>query len=210
MSPGYYEPEGEEREAHDAEGWFHTGDLVSIDAGGHFRITGRKKEIYKNRAGQTIAPQRVENLFRDFDAISQSFLVGDHREYNTLLVWPAYEKQPQLRERTPDELLAIPERHGHLGGGCRIRQLVFLVGVIPRQVLDEEDGLGVIIAASIRRCVGTAQFDSSHSDNRGERAFAFLRRWIWVCKRGRAACWGFLGRMGQPCVQILQWGQDTP
>ena len=31
VSPGYFKPEGEEAEAHDAEGWFHTGDLVSID-----------------------------------------------------------------------------------------------------------------------------------------------------------------------------------
>src|SRR5512136_283840 len=104
VSRGYFKPEGEEKEAHDAEGWFHTGDLVSIDAGGHFRITGRKKEIYKNRAGQTIAPQRVENLFRDFDDLAQAFLVGDHREYNTLLVWPNYEARPELRDRTPEEL----------------------------------------------------------------------------------------------------------
>jgi long-subunit acyl-CoA synthetase (AMP-forming)/GNAT superfamily N-acetyltransferase len=87
VSPGYYRP-GLEETGHEPDGWFHTGDLVSIDPAGHFRITGRKKEIYKNRQGQTIAPQRVENLFRDFDAIAQAFLVGDHREYNTLLVWP--------------------------------------------------------------------------------------------------------------------------
>jgi long-subunit acyl-CoA synthetase (AMP-forming)/GNAT superfamily N-acetyltransferase len=104
VSPGYYGGEQVGETGLDAEGWFHTGDLVSVDAEGHYRITGRKKEIYKNRAGQTIAPQRVENLFRDFDAVAQAFLVGDHREYNTLLVWPNYEKQPQLRERTPEEL----------------------------------------------------------------------------------------------------------
>ena len=104
VSPGYYGGEQVMETGLDAEGWFHTGDLVSLDAEGHYRITGRKKEIYKNRAGQTIAPQRVENLFRDFDAVGQAFLVGDHREYNTLLVWPAYDKQPSLRERSPDEL----------------------------------------------------------------------------------------------------------
>ncbi len=104
VSPGYLHAEGEELEAHDAEGWFHTGDLVSIDAEGHFRITGRKKEIYKNRAGQTIAPQRVENLFRDFDDLAQAFLVGDHREYNTLLVWPNFEGRPELRKRSPEEM----------------------------------------------------------------------------------------------------------
>jgi long-subunit acyl-CoA synthetase (AMP-forming)/GNAT superfamily N-acetyltransferase len=103
ISPGYLDGGPEEAAAHDAEGWFHTGDLVSVEDG-HFRIVGRKKEIYKNRAGQTIAPQRVENLFRDFEPVGQAFLVGDHRDYNTLLVWPAYEKDPALKTRPVAEL----------------------------------------------------------------------------------------------------------
>ncbi|OFX25349.1 MAG: AMP-dependent synthetase [Anaeromyxobacter sp. RBG_16_69_14] len=112
VSRGYYGPGAP---AHiesglDAEGWFGTGDLVAVSSGGpegHFRIVGRKKEIYKNRAGQTIAPQRVENLFRDFDAVAQAFLVGDHREYNTLLVWPNHGGQPSLRELSPPELYRL-------------------------------------------------------------------------------------------------------
>ncbi|HET8538305.1 MAG TPA: GNAT family N-acetyltransferase [Anaeromyxobacter sp.] len=102
VSPGYFKPGADER-GRDAEGWFGTGDLVALDPAGHFRITGRKKEIYKNRQGQTIAPQRVENLFRDFEAISQAFLVGDHREYNTLLVWPNHTS-PAVAGKPPDEL----------------------------------------------------------------------------------------------------------
>jgi long-chain acyl-CoA synthetase len=103
VSPGYHTQEGPDATVIDDEGWFHTGDLVSVDDAGHLRITGRKKEIYKNRNGQTIAPQRVENLFRDFEAVSQAFLVGDHREYNTLLVWPNYDV-PGLGQKGPAEL----------------------------------------------------------------------------------------------------------
>jgi long-subunit acyl-CoA synthetase (AMP-forming) len=102
VSPGYHRPGPEERGV-DAEGWFATGDLVSVDPSGHFRIVGRKKEIYKNRQGQTIAPQRVENLFRDFDAVSQAFLVGDQREYSTLLVWPN-PGSPAIAGRSPAEV----------------------------------------------------------------------------------------------------------
>ncbi|HSN89863.1 MAG TPA: AMP-binding protein, partial [Anaeromyxobacteraceae bacterium] len=102
VSPGYHAP-GEDERGPDAEGWFATGDLVSLDPAGHFRITGRKKEIYKNRQGQTIAPQRIENLFRDFEAVSQAFLVGDHREYNTLLVWPNAEAA-EVQGKTPEEV----------------------------------------------------------------------------------------------------------
>ncbi len=102
VSPGYFKPAPEDA-GHEPDGWFHTGDLVAIDPAGHFRITGRKKEIYKNRQGQTIAPQRVENLFRDFEAVAQAFLVGDHREYNTLLVWPN-PASPQIQGRPPEEV----------------------------------------------------------------------------------------------------------
>ncbi len=72
----------------DDEGWLHTGDLMERDAEGHFRIIDRKKEIYKNARGQTVAPQKIENLFRDFESVGRIFLVGDHREYNTALIWP--------------------------------------------------------------------------------------------------------------------------
>jgi long-subunit acyl-CoA synthetase (AMP-forming)/predicted GNAT superfamily acetyltransferase len=102
VSPGYLAPGPEERGA-DADGWFATGDLVSADPAGHYHIVGRRKEIYKNRQGQTIAPQRVENLFRDFEAVSQAFLVGDQREYNTLLVWPN-PSSPAVAGRSPAEV----------------------------------------------------------------------------------------------------------
>jgi long-chain acyl-CoA synthetase len=105
VSPGYHGP-GPHEQGADAEGWFATGDLVSVDPAGHFRIVGRKKEIYKNRQGQTIAPQRVENLYRDFEAVAQAFLVGDHREYNTLLVWPN-PASPAVAGKPPGEVRAL-------------------------------------------------------------------------------------------------------
>jgi long-chain acyl-CoA synthetase len=104
VSPGYLPPADEQGAG--AEGWFATGDLVSVDPSGHFRIVGRRKEIYKSRQGQTIAPQRVENLFRDFEAISQAFLVGDHREFNTLLVWPN-PASAAVAGRAPGEVRAL-------------------------------------------------------------------------------------------------------
>ena len=103
VSPGYFRPADGEQGI-DREGWFHTEDLFVESPDGHWTITGRKKEIYKNRQGQTIAPQRVENLFRDFDAVAQSFLVGDHREYNTLLVWPSPRA---VQGRVPGELTEL-------------------------------------------------------------------------------------------------------
>lgn len=100
---GYFHPE-DGNAGVDAEGWFPTGDIVSVDDDGYYELVDRKKEIYKNRKGQTIVPQRVENLFRDFDVVSQAFLVGDQLEYNTLLIWPNYERHPELRDKPDREL----------------------------------------------------------------------------------------------------------
>ena len=92
VADGYF-PSGD-RPATDAEGWFHTGDIVTIDAKGHLYIVDRKKDIYKNLRGQTIAPQKIESMFEDFPEIKRGFLVGDGKEYNTLLLYP----DPQLRQ----------------------------------------------------------------------------------------------------------------
>lgn len=89
----------------DPDGWVRTGDLMRCDEAGFFRIIDRKKEIYKNIKGETIAPQRVENLFRDFESVARVFLVGDHREYNTVLIVPNMQVEDiDLRTMGPDEL----------------------------------------------------------------------------------------------------------
>jgi long-subunit acyl-CoA synthetase (AMP-forming)/GNAT superfamily N-acetyltransferase len=84
---GYLDPP-DDQPSFDEHGWLHSGDLMRMDDDGHIRIVDRKKEIYKNVKGQTIAPQRIENLFREFASVSRAFLVGDRKEYNTLLIYP--------------------------------------------------------------------------------------------------------------------------
>ena len=68
-------------------GWFHTGDIFRKKKS-HYFIVDRKKEIYKNSRGQTISPQKIENLFQDFEAIKSVFLIGDGKEFNTVLIYP--------------------------------------------------------------------------------------------------------------------------
>ena len=73
-------------------GWFFTQDIF-YEKLNHYFIIDRKKDIYKNSRGQTIAPQKIENLFQDFEFIQSVFLVGDGKEYNTLLVYPNYNHE---------------------------------------------------------------------------------------------------------------------
>lgn len=89
VMPGYYDQSKDE--TFDAEGWFPTGDIMKMDSNGFIEIIDRKKEIYKNIKGETIAPQRIENLFREFESVQQVFVVGDHRPFNTVLIYPDLE-----------------------------------------------------------------------------------------------------------------------
>jgi len=83
---GYYDTEDSETFTED--GWLPTGDIMKVDEDGFIQIIDRKKEIYKNIKGETVAPQKIENLFRDFENVKQVFLVGDHRAFNTVLIFP--------------------------------------------------------------------------------------------------------------------------
>lgn len=86
---GYFDQSN--AETFDKDGWFPTGDVMKMDENGFIEIIDRKKEIYKNIKGETIAPQKIENYFLDFEYIKQVFLVGDHRPYNTVLIFPDEE-----------------------------------------------------------------------------------------------------------------------
>ena len=57
---GYYKDEAATRQAQDAEGWLHTGDLGRMDAEGNVTITGRRKEILVLSNGKNIACAALE------------------------------------------------------------------------------------------------------------------------------------------------------
>ena len=63
-----------------------TGDIFKISSNGHYSIVDRVKDIYKNNKGQTIAPRTVEQKFSGVPGIKRTFLVGDAKPYNTLLI----------------------------------------------------------------------------------------------------------------------------
>lgn len=68
--------------------WLGTGDLFRELPGGHLQIVDRIKDIYKNNRGQTIAPRKVESRFEGVPGIKRTFLAGDGRAFNALLIVP--------------------------------------------------------------------------------------------------------------------------
>ncbi len=89
--------------------WLPTGDIMRMDKDGFIEILDRKKDIYKNVRGETIAPQRIENFFRDFEQIKQVFLVGDHQAFNTVLIYPDVETPDSEYSRMEEK-----ERHDYV------------------------------------------------------------------------------------------------
>jgi fatty-acyl-CoA synthase len=66
---------GEERAATDAAGWFPTGDLARIDAGGNLIITGRSKDLIKS-GGEWINPAEIEALVSALPEVSLVAVIG--------------------------------------------------------------------------------------------------------------------------------------
>ncbi len=81
--------------------WLATGDLFRKTHGDHLEIVDRIKDIYKNNRGQTIAPRVVESIFEQVPGIKRTFLAGDGRSYNTLLIVP--DEQDDVLQSLADE-----------------------------------------------------------------------------------------------------------
>ena len=77
---GYYNNPDATRAAIDADGWLHTGDEASIDAGGYVRITGRIKDIII-RGGENIAPKEIEDRLREHPAVADAYVYGMPDEF---------------------------------------------------------------------------------------------------------------------------------
>jgi long-chain acyl-CoA synthetase len=96
---GYWKNEEATKEAVDAEGWFHTGDLGELDDDGFLRITGRKKEILVTAGGKNVAPAVLEDRLRAHALVSQCIVVGDGRPFIGALITLDEEALPGWLEQ---------------------------------------------------------------------------------------------------------------
>ncbi len=72
-------------------GYFHTGDIGEIDANGILKITDRKKEMFKTSGGKYVAPQLLENRFKQSRFIEQIMVVGEGEKMPAALIQPNFE-----------------------------------------------------------------------------------------------------------------------
>jgi long-chain acyl-CoA synthetase len=117
VMPGYWNnPQATADALHD--GWFHTGDLGSLDADGFLSITGRKKELMVLSSGKKIVPNHVEGLLLGDACIDQAVVYGEGRSFLTALIVPQWTNLktmlPGGATATPEQLADSPEVHAFL------------------------------------------------------------------------------------------------
>jgi long-chain acyl-CoA synthetase len=136
---GYWHNDAATAEVKDAEGWFHTGDLGTLDDDGYLRITGRKKELIVTAGGKNVAPAVLEDRIRAHALVSQCMVVGDRLPFIAALVTIDEEALP-----------AWNEAHGHEGATpvARLREDPALVADI--QLAIDDANKAVSKAESIR------------------------------------------------------------
>jgi long-chain acyl-CoA synthetase len=122
---GYWRREQETREAIDADGWLHTGDIASIDSDGYIRITDRKKEIIVLSGGKNVSPANLETKLVSDPCIAQACVVGDRRKHLAALLVPNLEavrnvlKEKGIEGKPVEELVKSPELRGFYSARLR-------------------------------------------------------------------------------------------
>ncbi|GEL46239.1 long-chain-fatty-acid--CoA ligase [Cellulomonas hominis] len=117
---GYHDHAEATAEVLDADGWFATGDIGTLDDDGYLRLTGRAKELIVTAGGKNVAPAVLEDRFRGHPLVSQVVVVGDGRPFIGALVtldadmlpgWLSMHGLPPMDVRTaaqhPEVLAAL-------------------------------------------------------------------------------------------------------
>ncbi len=107
MMDGIMRPDGTLDPCLDQDGWFHSGDVATVDEDGNYFIIGRIKDMII-RGGENIYPLEIENVYQEHEGVSESCLVG----------YP----DPELGERT---CLCVVPKPGHDEPAVELRQYAY-------------------------------------------------------------------------------------
>lgn len=83
---GYYKREDLTKEAFDADGWFHSGDVGEWQPDGAMKIIDRKKNIFKLAQGEYVAVENLENVYGLSNAVEQTWVYGNSFESSLVAV----------------------------------------------------------------------------------------------------------------------------
>ena len=102
---GYHDAPEATAQAIDADGWYHTGDLASMDADGYLHIEGRVKDMII-RGGENIYPREIEDVLFAHAAVAEAAVVGIPDATWGEVVAAYVRPAPGVSPPTADELRA--------------------------------------------------------------------------------------------------------
>lgn len=92
---GYYKNPEATHAVIDKDGWFHTGDLATMSADGHFFIKGRSKNMLLGPNGQNIYPEEIEDRLNSMAMVSESIVV-QRNDKLVALIHPDYDEASSM------------------------------------------------------------------------------------------------------------------
>ena len=92
---GYYKNPEATHAVIDKDGWFHTGDLATMSADGHFFIKGRSKNMLLGANGQNIYPEEIEDRLNSMALVSGSIIVQRNNKL-VALIHPDYDEASSM------------------------------------------------------------------------------------------------------------------
>lgn len=92
---GYYKNPEATHAVIDKDGWFHTGDLATMSADGHFFIKGRCKNMLLGANGQNIYPEEIEDRLNSMALVSESIIVQRNNKL-VALIHPDYDEASSM------------------------------------------------------------------------------------------------------------------
>ncbi|MBZ0291981.1 MAG: long-chain fatty acid--CoA ligase [Anaerolineae bacterium] len=122
MCSGYFNNPEASAEAVDSDGWFHTGDLATMDEHTYFTIVDRKKDLFIS-GGENIYPAEIEHVLYQHPAVEMCAVVGVSDE-KWGEVGKAFVVLKSDADTTSDELMQ--HMHHHLAGYKVPKSIVFM------------------------------------------------------------------------------------
>ncbi|HTG57411.1 MAG TPA: long-chain fatty acid--CoA ligase [Niabella sp.] len=99
------------------DGWLHTGDIGTIIEDRFYKITDRKKELFKTSGGKYVAPQPIENKMKESKFIEQIIVLGSERKFVSALIIPSFTavrdwmKENGIKDMSNAEIVKDPKVH---------------------------------------------------------------------------------------------------
>ena len=120
--------------ANDGEKWFHTGDIVEVDADGYLVFHERAKQLLVLSTGKNVAPGPIEDQFAANEFVEQCVVLGDGRRFVSALIVPNFDR---IAAWGDEEGIVLPDDPDEICRTDRVR------GRIEREVEAVNEGFEV-------------------------------------------------------------------